>query len=197
MSLTEVYENIKNEIKLMLPEKRYRHSLNVELEAVKLAQIYGCDMEKASLAAIAHDCAKAYSNKNLISMAEDYGMKIDEIQYNFPQLLHGPVAAQIIKEKFDVNDQDVLNSISYHTTGRTGMSLLEKIIFLADVIEPGRHFPGLDTIRERAVKDMEGSLLLACNFTLIYITEQNYLIHPLTIEFRNSLLLKGGEVHEK
>lgn len=197
MSLTRIYEDIKNEIKLILPEKRFEHSLNVDKEARKLAVIYGCDVEKTGVAAIAHDYAKALSNKDLIKLAENHGIKIDEVQYHSPQLLHGHVSAQICKEKFHLEDQDILNAIAYHTTGRVNMSLLEKIIFLADLIEPGRYFLGINDIREKSIQDLEEALLLACNCTLIYIIEQNNLVHPLTIEFRNSLLLMGGEINER
>lgn len=197
MNFTNIHENIKNEIKLILSEKRFEHSLKVELEAVKLAQIYGSDVEKTRVAAIAHDFAKSYSDQELIKMAQNYGMNIDEIQINFPQLLHGPVAAHICREKFGVIDKDILNAISNHTTGRKGMSLLEKIIYIADVIEPGRYFPGINDIRNTVLNDIDSALLLACNSTLIYITQENYLIHPLTIEFRNSLLLKGGKANER
>lgn len=197
MDMKTIYEDIKNDIRHLLPEKRYKHCLNVEAEAVKLARIYGCDVEKARIAAIAHDYAKAYSGKDIITKAQDLRMDIDELQYNSPGLLHGPVAAQLIADKYNMNDQEVLNSISYHTTGRVGMTLLEKIIFIADLIEPGRNFEGIAAIREMSLKDMDRALLLACNFTLVYITQCNYLIHPLTIQFRNSLLLKGGIKYEK
>jgi predicted HD superfamily hydrolase involved in NAD metabolism len=197
VNLTKVYENIKNEIKLTLDNKRFEHSLNVELEAIKLAEIYGSDVEKARVAAIAHDVAKDHSDEELLRMAQSYSIKIDEIQYNFPQLLHGPVAALICSTQYGIRDQDVLNAIKYHTTGRKSMSLLEKIIYLSDVIEPGRNFPGISDIREIALMDIDRALILACNSTLIYITKENYLIHPLTIEFRNSLLLKGGILNER
>lgn len=197
MNLTKVYEEIKNEINVTLSQKRYRHSLNVELEAIKLAQIYNSDLDKARVAAIAHDFAKAYSDQELIIIAQNCSMEIDNIQYNFPQLLHGPVAAHICSEKFGINDKDILNAITYHTTGRNGMSLLEKIIYLADVIEVGRYFPGINDIRKTALIDIDNSLLSACNSTLNYIINENYLIHPLTIEFRNSLLLKGGKSDER
>ena len=197
MNLIKAYENIRNEIKLTLDKKRFEHSLNVELEAIKLSQIYSSDIEKARVAAIAHDVAKAHSDEELLRMAQSYSLKIDEIEYNFPQLLHGPVAANICSTEFGISDLDVLNDIKYHTTGRKSMSLLEKIIYLSDVIEPGRDFPGISDIREIALKDIDRALILACNSTLIYITKKNYLIHPLTIEFRNSLLLKGGILNER
>lgn len=197
MNLTKIYDDIKNEIKLTLSQKRFEHSLNVELEAIKLAEIYGSDVQKARVAAIAHDVAKANSDEELLRMAQSYSLKIDEIEYNFPQLLHGPVAAHICSTKFGISDQDVLNAIKYHTTGRKSMSLLEKVVYLSDVIEPGRDFPGISDIREIALKDIDRALILSCNSTLIYITKKNYLIHPLTIEFRNSLLLKGGILYER
>lgn len=197
MNLNKVYVNIRNEMRLKLNNKRFEHSLNVELEAIKLAQIYGSDLKKARVAAIAHDSAKAHSDEELLRMAQSYTIKIDEIEYNFPQLLHGPVAAHICSAEFGIGDQDILNAIKYHTTGRKSMSLLEKIIYLADVIEPGRNFPGISDIREIALMDIDRALILACNSTLIYITNKNYLIHPLTIEFRNSLLLKGGILNER
>lgn len=197
LNLNDIYENIKHEIKLLLSEKRFEHSLMVEQEAVKLAGIYGLDVQKARIAAIAHDYAKSYSDEDLIKISKKYSIEIDEIQENFPQLLHGPVAACICNDKFGIIDQDILNSISNHTTGRKGMSMLEKIIYLADVIEPRRYFPGINIIRNKALSDIDSALLSACNGTLIYITQENYLIHPLTIEFRNSLLLKGVNANEK
>lgn len=197
MNLTDIHENIKNEIKLILSEKRFEHSLRVEAEAVRLAEIYGSDIEKVRVAAIAHDYAKSHSDNELINMAQNYRINIDEIQYNSPQLLHGPVAAHICRENYGINDSDILNAISNHTTGRRGMSLMEKIVYLADVIESGRYFPGIEHIRKQAISNIDSALLLACNSTLIYITQENYLIHPLTIDFRNSLLLKGEKGNER
>jgi predicted HD superfamily hydrolase involved in NAD metabolism len=161
LNLTKIYDEIKNEIKLTLSQKRFEHSLNVELEAIKLAKVYGSDIEKARVAAIAHDVAKDHSDEELLRMAQSYSLKIDEIQYNFPQLLHGPVAAFICSTQYGIRDQDVLNAIKYHTTGRKSMSLLEKIIYLSDVIEPGRNFPGISDIRETALMDIDRALILA------------------------------------
>ena len=139
MNLTKVYENLRKEISLKLSEKRFHHSLNVEIKAIELSKLYGSDVEKVKVAAIAHDLAKAFSDEELIKMAQNYSIEIDEIQYNFPQLLHGYVAAHICSERFEIYDFDILNAITYHTTGRKGMSLLDKIIYLADVIETGRY----------------------------------------------------------
>lgn len=186
------YSYIRNEIKKLLNPDRYKHSLGVEKEAVKLGKLYGADIFKCRIAAIAHDCQKNLSDDELINKAKYYGIEIDRIQREFPQLLHGPVGAMYCREYFDIDDKDILNSVYYHTTGREGMSLLEKIIYLSDVIEESRYFSGIELIRKEALVDINRALILSGNSTLTYVIKRNYLIHPLTVEFRNSLLLKGG-----
>ena len=186
------YEDIRREIKAMLNPTRYEHSINVEKAAVKLGKIYGVDESKCKIASIVHDCAKGFEDKSLVHHAKEYGIVIDNIQNEIPSLLHGPVAAMYSKKKFHIFDQDILNAIWYHTTGRAGMSHLEKIIYLADLIEEGRDFPEVNSIRRKAVNNLDKALIMACNCTLNYIMRSNSLIHPLTIEFRNSLLTKGG-----
>lgn len=185
------YLFIKNEIERLLKPKRFQHSLNVEKESLKLARIYGIKEEHCKIAAILHDCAKYFKNEELIIYATKYGIPVDEVQYNFPSLLHGPVGAMYAREKFEIENEDILNSITYHTTGRPSMSKLEKVIYLADLIEESRSFPGLEEIRNMSVKDLDKALILSCNCTINYIMKSNSLIHPLTIEFRNSLLLRG------
>lgn len=192
-----MYDLINENIKTNLNKERYKHTMGVEEEAVKLAQLYGENIEKSRVAAIAHDCLKYVDDKILIDMAKKYGIETDEIQMNFPQLLHGPVGAVYCREKFGVEDEDILNAIAFHTTGRKNMSMLEKIIYLSDMIEPGRYFLGINEIRKLALQDIDRALILSCNNTLSYVISRNFLIHPLTIEFRNSLILKGGNTNEK
>lgn len=187
------YDYINEKISELMNEKRYKHCLGVVKEAIKLGEIYGSDVNKCKIAAIAHDCAKALNDTELLQKSNEYCIEIDEIQRNFPQLLHGPVGAEYCRREFGIEDEDILNAIYYHTTGRENMSQLEKIIYLADVIEPGRYFLGIEKIREEAMFNLDKSLLLSCNSTLAYVIQKNSLVHPLTIQFRNSLLLKGGE----
>jgi predicted HD superfamily hydrolase involved in NAD metabolism len=187
------YEYIKSRICLMIGEKRFKHCTKVEIEAVKLGSMMGIDIDKCRIAAITHDCAKDFSSEQLMTKAKEYGIEVDYIQRSFPQLLHGPVGAMFCKHELNINDEDIINAVWYHTTGRENMTVLEKIIYLADVIEEGRNFPGVEKIRELAVKDIDKALVLSCNCTLVHVIEKNFLVHPLTIEFRNSLLLKGGK----
>lgn len=187
------YEYIKNCVRGMIDAKRFKHSEGVEFEAVKLAKIYNEDIEKCMIAGIAHDCVKKMSDDELIKKAREYNIDIDEIQLNFPQLLHGPVGAEYMRHNFDVTDKDILNAVYYHTTGRRCASMLEKIIYLADVIEESRNFDGIESIRKTAVFDIDRAIIMSCNSTFIYIINNNCLIHPLTLDFRNSLILKGGK----
>lgn len=190
------YSRIKDKIKILLKDSRYKHCLGVENEALKLGGIYNADLEKCRIAAIAHDYAKQFSNMELIEMAKSYNLEIDEIQYNSPELLHGPVGAEYIKHEFKIVDDDILNAVCFHTTGRRNMSILEKIIYIADMTEKGRNYPGVDEIRKLSIKNIDEAIYLSCNTTISYVLKRNLLIHPLTIDLRNSLIL-GGSKNEK
>lgn len=185
------FEKIKKELEKQLKPKRFKHSLNVVKESRRLCDIYGENVERTELAALLHDCAKSFKNEELISIANIHGYKVDSIQQEAPELLHGPVGAIYAKEKFDIDDQEILNSIAFHTTGRSNMSLMEKIIYLADLTEEGRDFPELKEIRDLSCKDLNKAIVYACNCTLNYIIKNDFLLHPLTIDLRNSLIIGG------
>ncbi|SKA94646.1 putative HD superfamily hydrolase of NAD metabolism [Caloramator quimbayensis] len=192
------YDYIKREIKNLLDADRYIHSLGVEKEAVKLGERYGVDIEKCKTAALIHDCQKNLKDKDLIEKALFYRINIDKIQIKSPQLLHGPVGALYSKEKFEIDDEDILNAVYYHTTGRDNMSMLEKIIYIADIIEENRnYFKGLDEIRNQAYIDINKALIMSADSTITYILQRKNLIHPLTIEFRNSLILEVESYEKK
>jgi predicted HD superfamily hydrolase involved in NAD metabolism len=195
--MTLQYDEIKLRVSSLINPKRFEHSMGVEKEAVKLCHKYGCNIDNARIAAIAHDCAKDYSDTELLKMADKYCIEADIIQKASPQLLHGPVGASYCRDKFNIYDDEILSSICYHTTGKKDMTLFEKIIYIADFIEEGRQFPGVDAIREEAYRDLDAALLMSCDSTLRYIMENKLPIHPLTIEFRNSLILKGGLTSEE
>ncbi|SEF89288.1 putative HD superfamily hydrolase of NAD metabolism [Caloramator fervidus] len=186
-----MYQLVEEKVRKMLDEKRFIHSKNVVKAAVALANKFDLDIEKIKIAAIAHDCAKNFSDDELLKKANYYGIMVDEIQKRCPFLLHGPVGAYICKYEFEIKDEDIFNAIYYHTTGRKGMSIFESIIYLADFISEDRNFEGVDKIRKEAFENFKKALLLSCNSTLTYVIEKNNLIHPLTIEFRNWIILEG------
>ena len=122
----------KKIIKSMMSENRYNHCVNVSKEAVKLAKRYGGDEEKAAIAGILHDITKEMPKEEQLQIMLDSGIILDDIQKNAPKLWHGISGSVYIKNHLDIDDEDILNAVCYHTTGRAGMSLLEKIIFVAD-----------------------------------------------------------------
>ncbi|MCX7903567.1 MAG: bis(5'-nucleosyl)-tetraphosphatase (symmetrical) YqeK [Caloramator sp.] len=186
-------DKIKQKLKEMLSEKRYIHSINVLDVAMELGKNFAVDLEKIKIAALLHDCAKNLSDDELLNKAHEYGIIVDEIQKRQPFLLHGPVGAYISKFEFGIEDKDIFNAIYYHTTGRKDMTIFEEIIYLADFISIDRNFEGVEEIRKKAYENFEEALLLSCNSTLNYVINRNLPIHPLTIEFRNWLLMKGGK----
>jgi len=176
-------EQIRNSIQLLLKESRYRHSVGVEEVACDLAVIYGYDCEKASIAGILHDCAKYLTDEELIAEGERYHLPIRDIEYRCGFLLHAKVGATYAKEKYGIEEEDMLNAITYHTTGRPGMSLLEKIIFTSDYIEPYRKpLPRIDEIRNAAYHNLDLAVLMILENMLNYLKATSAQIDTLTEE---------------
>jgi predicted HD superfamily hydrolase involved in NAD metabolism len=174
-----------------LSPKRYQHTAGVLKSALALADIYHCDREKVWVAALCHDTAKSMPSAELLSKAEEAGWPLDPVDRMRPALLHGPAAAMLCARELGVKDEDILNAIRFHTTGRPGMSLLEQIIYLADLIEEGRDYPGLVPLRERAGSDIQAALIMAFDQTLRWVLERRDLIHPMTIRAWNWYLTNG------
>lgn len=183
-------EQIKKYIKEHLNETRYIHSIGVMETSENLAIHYGADPFKARIAGLCHDCAKNFSKNKLIEIVEENGEKLSEIYLHAPQLLHGLAGAFITQNVFKIEDEDILNSIKYHTTGRKNMSLLEKIIYISDYIEPSRNFKGVNDLRKLTYIDLDKVLLKSFDDTINYTISRGSLLHVDTIEARNYLLYK-------
>jgi predicted HD superfamily hydrolase involved in NAD metabolism len=180
---------MKEKLKTMLPEKRLIHSLNVVKESIKLSKLYNIDEEKCVLSALLHDCAKYLSEDEINYYVNKYNIKLDDMEKEDIALSHSAIGYYIAKHEFNINDEEILNGIRYHTTGRENMSLLEKIIYIADLIEEGRKYPGLDKLREKAYnKELDEALLISFNNTIKYVIDIDKLIHPRTIKARNYIL---------
>lgn len=188
----------KDEVKFMLPVetmqeklqsalsvKRYIHTMGVAEEAVKLAEIYGTakDQQKARVAGLLHDCAKDYPESMRLRFCKEYKVKVDKIMEKQTDLIHPFLGAEVAKREYQVMDEEILNAIRYHTTGRAGMSLLEKIIFIADYIEPNREtFAGLDEARRLAYLDLDMAMKYILEKTIAYVRARGRLLHPLSLE---------------
>ena len=187
MSIAE-YKKI---IKSMMSENRYNHCVNVSKKAVKLAKRYGGDEEKAAIAGILHDITKEMPKEEQLQIMLDSGIILDDIQKNAPKLWHGISGSVYIKKHFGIEDEDILNAICYHTTGRAGMSLLEKIIFVADFTSEERTYKGVATMRKKSRKSLEDAMLYGFKFTFSDLSSRELAIHPDELACYNEIVLNN------
>ena len=169
-----------------LKHKRIPHVLGTEQEAIRLAERYGADVEKARRAALLHDCTKKLDMEEQLALCRRYGIQLDELEQKALKLLHSKTGAAIARDVFGVDD-DIYSAIWYHTTGHAGMTKLEKIIYLADYIEPSRDFPGVDKLRKVGYEDLDRGLLMGLEMTIEEITSMGNPVHHATIEARDAL----------
>ena len=182
-------KKIIEKLNTMLKPNRLAHSINVANCAVKLSEIYGCDTGKAYLAGLVHDCAKYFTKDQIDSYVKKYNIKLDPLEVNNISLSHSVIGSFVIQDVFKIQDMDIINAVGYHTTGRENMSTLEKIIFMADMIEEGRNFPGVDELRKLSFNgQLDKALITSFNNTIKFVIENNQLIHPRSVSARNYLM---------
>jgi predicted HD superfamily hydrolase involved in NAD metabolism len=184
-------------LQLNLSESRLKHSLGVSETAVTLATKYGENIESARIAGLVHDCAKNMRVEQLIKMARGHDIYIDEIYISNPSILHGLVGSIIAREVMEIQDDDILNAIRYHTTGRKNMSNLEKIIYISDYIEPLRKFEGVEKLRTLSYINLDEAVIHSLENTIIYVIGQKELLHIDTIDARNYLLNKNRRCEDE
>lgn len=170
-----------------MPAKRWKHVEGVMQTAVELARRYGADPVKADLAALLHDLAKFWPVERQEAVIRENSLNTELLDHD-KQLLHAEVAAFISQRDYGVEDPEVLDAIRYHTSGRVGMTQMDKIVCLADYIEPGREFPGVERIRELAEVNLEEALLAGFDSTISFLLEKKKAIFPLTVLARNDLI---------
>ena len=173
-----------------LKPKRMPHVLGTEQEAVRLARRYGGDEIQARIAALLHDCTKKLDMPEQLALCAQYGIELDELEQKALKLLHSKTGAAIARDVFGVEDA-VYDAIWYHTTGKPDMTLLEKIIYLADYIEPSRDFDGVDTLRQAVYEDLDHGLLMGLSMTIQEMVEMGNPVHHLTRDARDYLLKRG------
>jgi len=174
-------------IKDRMPTKRYIHTIGVMETAIQLAQRYEQDEKKAEVAAIFHDIAKYADVEWMKKIVYEHHLDSRLLQWN-SEILHGPVGAWIVQNEFQIDDEDILNAIRFHTTGRANMTALEKIIFVADMIEPNRKFPGVDELRAYAKVDLNDAFRACVTHSLLHLVSAQLAIYPVSIECYNSLM---------
>ena len=174
----------------MIRHKRVAHVMGVEEEAVKLAKFWGADPQLARHAAILHDCTKYLNLEDQLSLCEKYGIELDSLEKQAVKLLHSKTGACIARYVFGEPDE-VYEAIFWHTTGKADMTLLDKILYMADYIEPNRDFDGVERLRQLAYTDLDQAMLLGVDATIREMEERGYLIHTNTLEARQWLLAQG------
>lgn len=192
----DIYYRVDKKLKELLSKKRYMHIKGVVDKAVILAEKYGEDTDRARLAAILHDYAKQFSYDEIEEFIKTNNLAVDELEISSRELIHSKIASKIAQKEYNIIDEDILNSISFHTTGRAGMSMLEKIIFVADSIEEGRKYPGVDSIREISLIDIDRAMLCILDNTISYLLNSGLKIHPNSVIARNYFLDKNKEVNK-
>lgn len=181
-------QNIKNLLIEKISGKRYQHSLRVADKARELAIIYGVEPDKAYLAGLIHDYAKGIAGEDLIKLAEENDLITDPIEREIPYILHGPVGAYLLKKEKITIDKEILSAVRCHTLGEIGMTVLDKIIYVADMVEPGRNFTGLEYLSSVAANDLDKALLLCLDMAIINCINKSRLLHPQSIKVRNYYL---------
>ena len=186
-------QQIETDLSNKLSKKRFIHTLGVVESAIYLAKKYGANVEEAHMAALLHDCAKELPLLEMQDLVADLSCDAD-ILYN-GALLHGVAGMVLANTRYGITNREVLEAIRVHTTGKIGMSKLDKIVFLADYIEPNRNFPGVNDIRVAAEKSLDAGVLCGFDMTLRHLIDSEDTIYPLTIVSRNDLIhhmKKGG-----
>ena len=196
-------ELLMQKVQMQMSERRFCHVLGVEETAVALAAKYGADEAKASIAALTHDYAKERPNDEFELIIRRDGFDLALLNYG-NEIWHGLVGADIVQRELAIDDEEILQAIRVHTTGAAKMSLLDKIIYVADYIEPGRDFPGVKEAREIALVDLDAAVAYETKHTLLHLIEQEHKIYPKTLETYNQWVvnqkskkkeLLGGNYH--
>ena len=170
-------------------QRRYIHSINVAESAVELARHYGADEGKAEIAGILHDCCKEIPREEMLQIMTQGGIILDAVEKGTSKLWH-PIAGSVYsRDILGIDDADILNAIRYHTTGRAGMSLLEKIIFVADFISAERDYDGVDIMRNKAFECLEDAMLVGLQFTITDLAKRKKTIHSNALDCYNDVIM--------
>ena len=191
-------EKIMNEMRKTLPSRRYEHTLGVTYTAVCLAMRYGADIEKARIAGLLHDSAKYMSSKEKIQTCLKNGLPVSQYEEKNPELLHAKLGAYLAENQYGISDPEILSAITWHTTGKPDMTLLEKILYIADYMEPNRdQAPNLPEVRKLAFVDLGECLFLILKDSITYLSGRSITIDPMTqttYDYYKALREKQGDI---
>lgn len=174
---------MERKLQSALSLEKYIHTMGTAQTAVKLAQKYGVDEHKAKIAALLHDCAKNYPNDMKLRLCKEYHVPLEDCMLESLDLAHPFLGAEVARREYKVEDEEILNAVRYHTTGRKNMTTLEKIVFIADYIEPNRKpFDTLEEARKLANEDLDTTMAFILKDTIKHIKKKKRALHPLSVE---------------
>ena len=180
--MTEKLIDIRKNLSKKLKKERFEHTIGVMYTAASLAMCYGEDIEKALTAGLLHDCGKFCPAKEQIRLCEKYAISLSESELAMPALIHAKLGAYLAENEYKIKDREILDAITWHTTGRPAMTMLEKILYIADYIEPNRKIiPGLEEIRGIVFQDIDRAVCLSAERTVRYLTDGGKAVDPATI----------------
>ncbi len=182
-------DDYKRVIRPLMGERRYNHCVNVSAEAVRLAEKYGADADKAAVAGILHDITKEMDFEKQLQIIDSGDIILTDVEKRTNKLWHAISGSVYIQKELGIDDKDIINAVRYHTTGRANMSLLEKVIFLADFTSAERDYPDVDVIRQKADISLEEGMLYGIQFTLERLLERQGLLSTDAIDAYNEILL--------
>ena len=175
--------HIKKELSKKLKKERFEHPVGVMYTSASLAMRYGANIEKAMTAGLLHDCGKYCSAKEQLKLCEKYEIALTDLERSMPALIHAKLGAYLAENEYGIKDAEVLDAITYHTTGRPKMTMLEKIVYIADYIEPNRReIPGLAKIRQTVFQNIDQAICLSSERTIRYLEDNGNEIDPMTIK---------------
>lgn len=170
MSDREYYKKLRKKVKDVMTKSRYEHTLGVEFTAASLAMRYEIDIDKAEIAGLLHDCAKCIDDEDKLDDCKKYKIELTDVEKRNPFLIHSKLGAVYANKLYGIDDEEIISAIRFHTTGKPDMTMLEKIIFIADYIEPGRDkAPNLQEIRKMSFIDIDEAMYMILKDTLEYL----------------------------
>lgn len=190
MKYPEIYAQYTDLLRSRLKETRFVHSVNVADAAVMLAARYGADTEKAYLAGLLHDITKNETDENQLQIFESNGIILSDVEKNNPKLWHAMSGACYLRTALNITDAEILGAVRYHTTGKAGMTLLEKVIYIADYISVERNYPDADVMRRLSNVSLEDAALYSLQYTLQTLSKKQLPIHPDSLAFYNELVIQ-------
>lgn len=185
------------EIKKKLSEYRFYHSLNVADEAKRLALKYGADPEKAYTAGLVHDIMKDTPKKEQLKLFEKYNIKLTPVELESPKTWHAMSGEAYLRNELNVTDEEILKAVRYHTTARAGMSLLEKVLYIADYTSAERNYDDVDVMREKADRSLEEAMLYGLQFTINEMVAEGRAVHPDSIHAYNEVAISENKVRKE